>query len=667
MNNFTNTATSNTNELKPMSNFEDWIYQNMSDPTMPYSEKMNVSQSDSTLPGRGYTMDGNNKGHHNLGHQDSTISYSSNDNVNQFANINNMDTLTNFSNNTNQYPHGVGLAHPNGMNKSLSLDGANKNYTFNSIDDTRNLSTISNTNAMNPNTIENGTHNNPFNVYDLDFHTVQKKMQARNASLLAGNDGLYKIEENSCVESNGSGDTFANYQAYNRLTSDGMIGEHDMRYDFLNTPASTIMSATTSNASTHNAFTFENNNITANPESSSKKNKKAKNKGKKNRNNDVLVDSCEDIKEQNTKGKKARSGRVNGGEQENELTTTSDAAANISTTNDKKRKNIQNDMVKLETTGLDQSSVLQMPHGHEMMEIKLEHDGTDHLDLMLEDMPAEVLGIDVGMGVNDTGAATKDNYLKTEQDNNDTDAISKEKPASRKRKNKKKIMTAQQKEIHNKVEKKYRININTKIARLQKVIPWLASGNASTAFEIHESEQLGKSANGDEITASSSSSSSAGSSISAESSETLVPEESETRSDSMIMKSNPLQKNDTDERKDSVVSQDSQPKLNKSIILEKAVDYIMYLQNNEKLYGLEVQKLKAEIKRLKKKGPKINIANPNNNTMVESSSNLSNCSSHSTQKDLTARSSTNTEGPSSGCVSPTNTCVDQTAETFHEG
>ena len=35
-------------------------------------------------------------------------------------------------------------------------------------------------------------------------------------------------------------------------------------------------------------------------------------------------------------------------------------------------------------------------------------------------------------------------------------------------------MTNTQKEAHNKVEKKYRVNINSKIASLQMIIPWFA-------------------------------------------------------------------------------------------------------------------------------------------------------------------------------------------------
>ncbi len=47
------------------------------------------------------------------------------------------------------------------------------------------------------------------------------------------------------------------------------------------------------------------------------------------------------------------------------------------------------------------------------------------------------------------------------------------------------------------------------------------------------------------------------------------------------------------------VSNTAATKLNKSMILEKAVDYILYLQNNEHLYELEVQRLRNELDSLK--------------------------------------------------------------------
>ncbi|CUS20814.1 LAQU0S01e15236g1_1 [Lachancea quebecensis] len=102
-----------------------------------------------------------------------------------------------------------------------------------------------------------------------------------------------------------------------------------------------------------------------------------------------------------------------------------------------------------------------------------------------------------------------------------------------------KRLTAHQKQAHNKIEKRYRININTKIAKLQQIIPWVAS--EETAFEVGETSR-GNTRGGEAVAT-------------------------------------------------------ATPKLNKSMILEKAVDYILYLQNNERLYEMEVQRLKKEVER----------------------------------------------------------------------
>jgi len=101
-----------------------------------------------------------------------------------------------------------------------------------------------------------------------------------------------------------------------------------------------------------------------------------------------------------------------------------------------------------------------------------------------------------------------------------------------------KRLTAHQKQAHNKIEKRYRININTKIARLQTIIPWVAT--EQTAFEVSEN---GSNKNGTATAPST--------------------------------------------------------KLNKSMILEKAVDYILYLQNNERLHDMEVMRLRNELETLK--------------------------------------------------------------------
>ncbi|SMN21500.1 similar to Saccharomyces cerevisiae YOR344C TYE7 Serine-rich protein that contains a basic-helix-loop-helix (bHLH) DNA binding motif [Maudiozyma saulgeensis] len=108
------------------------------------------------------------------------------------------------------------------------------------------------------------------------------------------------------------------------------------------------------------------------------------------------------------------------------------------------------------------------------------------------------------------------------------------------KKNRKKL-TSDQKVAHNKIEKRYRININTKIAKLQQIIPWVAAND--TAFEV-----------------------------------------------SNIMNSS---------RSNSIAGGRCNAKVNKSKILDKAVDYIQYLQDNEHLFLNEIQKLREENGKLK--------------------------------------------------------------------
>lgn len=53
----------------------------------------------------------------------------------------------------------------------------------------------------------------------------------------------------------------------------------------------------------------------------------------------------------------------------------------------------------------------------------------------------------------------------------------------------KKPMTLVQRKAHNKIERKYRININSKIANLQKLVPWMSEDGV--AFEIdHKPSRL---------------------------------------------------------------------------------------------------------------------------------------------------------------------------------
>ncbi|SCU91072.1 LADA_0F07954g1_1 [Lachancea dasiensis] len=135
----------------------------------------------------------------------------------------------------------------------------------------------------------------------------------------------------------------------------------------------------------------------------------------------------------------------------------------------------------------------------------------------------------------------------------------------RKRRAPRKRLTAHQKEAHNKIEKRYRININTKIAKLQQIIPWVAS--EETAFEVGS--------NGAAKAAAAAAAAPNGSSCSSD-----TPYGG---SDSALA--------------GKITDVLATPKLNKSMILEKAVDYILYLQNNERLFEMEVQRLKKELER----------------------------------------------------------------------
>lgn len=108
-------------------------------------------------------------------------------------------------------------------------------------------------------------------------------------------------------------------------------------------------------------------------------------------------------------------------------------------------------------------------------------------------------------------------------------------PTKPKRRAPRKKLTESQKKAHNKIEKRYRININAKIAGIQKIIPWVAF--EKTAFETGE--------------------------------------ENETEAEV---------KNNT--------------RLNKSMILEKATEYILHLQKKEAEYMAENHKLREQVIKL---------------------------------------------------------------------
>lgn len=137
----------------------------------------------------------------------------------------------------------------------------------------------------------------------------------------------------------------------------------------------------------------------------------------------------------------------------------------------------------------------------------------------------------------------KQESLDTNNDNdNDADAedmgILSPSSSSSSSKITKRRLTEDQKQQHNRTEKRYRVNINTKIAKLQQIIPWLATEQTTFVSSIPNDGKIAD----------------------------VTPKKT---------------------------------RLNKSMILEKAVDYILYLQNNERLYEMEVMRLKSELNQYK--------------------------------------------------------------------
>lgn len=161
-----------------------------------------------------------------------------------------------------------------------------------------------------------------------------------------------------------------------------------------------------------------------------------------------------------------------------------------------------------------------------------------------------------------------------DDNDNDNDDIKDVKLSSRPQR---KRLTPHQKQAHNKIEKRYRININTKIARLQQIIPWVSS--EQTAFEVSDS---------------------------------VVRPVAEDRSVVSSMTGSPnlmegANANDNNSNNNNNGNNTTgtgagtgSTRLNKSMILEKAVDYILYLQNNERLYEMEVARLRQEVQELRR-------------------------------------------------------------------
>ncbi|CAH2351235.1 serine-rich protein Tye7p [[Candida] railenensis] len=133
-----------------------------------------------------------------------------------------------------------------------------------------------------------------------------------------------------------------------------------------------------------------------------------------------------------------------------------------------------------------------------------------------------------------------DSGTTSRRGSNDTTSVRGKRRAPRKR------LTESQKQAHNKIEKKYRININAKIAGLQKIIPSVAL--EKPAFETGTKQG------------------SAGTS-------TYTSED--------------------------IASDESSNRLNKSMILEKAIDYILFLQNENKSIISENSSMKKELETLR--------------------------------------------------------------------
>jgi twist-like factor len=203
-------------------------------------------------------------------------------------------------------------------------------------------------------------------------------------------------------------------------------------------------------------------------------------------------------------------GFLNQGENDPQLATTTTSSSSASPLEFSSIFDVENDIQPNEPQSLFSSAVTSLENSPM---IKSEENG------------AEVPQLDLGQ----SSIARTDSNVTMNSDSSSTDSKkTKKKRAPRKR------LTPHQKQAHNKIEKRYRININAKIAGLQQIIPWVSS--EKTAFETGE--------NG----------------------ETAIMEDS------------------TDV-----------PRLNKSMILEKATAYILFLQEKEKKMQSEIQKLRDDV------------------------------------------------------------------------
>lgn len=190
-------------------------------------------------------------------------------------------------------------------------------------------------------------------------------------------------------------------------------------------------------------------------------------------------------------------------------------------------------LIKLENDNLEIPSFIDLNKGEQQQQQQQEITRNSSIDSMFKDIFSDIeeegntTPVDSG---NTTTANTSSTATPLNANGSETQVKQRKKRAPRKR------LTDHQKQAHNKIEKRYRININAKIAGLQKIIPWVSG--EKTAFEI-----------GDEL-------------------------------------------NDKDIKTED---ENRMPRMNKSMILDKLTMYILYLQENEQKMRQENEELKKKL------------------------------------------------------------------------
>ncbi|GMG18600.1 unnamed protein product [[Candida] boidinii] len=139
---------------------------------------------------------------------------------------------------------------------------------------------------------------------------------------------------------------------------------------------------------------------------------------------------------------------------------------------------------------------------------------------------------------------------------NESSLTAKKKAATRRR------LSQHQKLVHNKIEKRYRININAKIAGLQKLVPWVSGEKA--AFEVGDPEQ--------------------------------------------------------DNFKDEA---NAGQRLNKSMILDVATNYLIHLKSENRKNALLVKELKEKLAKLESKSTKEALENTSTTNSLSDSESTS--------------------------------------------